>query len=54
MIGTPGRLLQLMELKILSTQSLKMIVFDEADEMVNNESMQNTLKQMFTHTPKDV
>jgi len=39
-IGTPGRLVNLIDKQIISTQNLKIIVFDEADEMMKEQSAQ--------------
>lgn len=33
--GTPGRVLQMMKMKTLRTRSIKLLVLDEADEMLN-------------------
>jgi translation initiation factor 4A len=42
-IGTPGRLIDLIKKKFLSTKVLKMLVIDEADEMLS-ESFQDQIK----------
>ena len=33
--GTPGRVFDMIQRKVLKTQSIKMLILDEADEMLN-------------------
>lgn len=50
-IATPGRLIDLMEQKKLSLKSVKFIVLDEADRMLDIGFMPQ-IKQIFKHAPE--
>jgi len=50
-IGTPGRVLDLIKRKYLSTRLIKILVIDEADEMLSH-SFQDQMKSIIQSTPK--
>jgi translation initiation factor 4A len=50
-IGTPGRLKQMIERKWLSTNHVKLIILDEADEMING--FQEAMRDIFAELSID-
>jgi ATP-dependent RNA helicase DDX21 len=55
-VGTPGRLLDLIERKAISFSELKIIVLDEADEMLNmgfQEDIEKIYQAIHSETDKD-
>mgnify|MGYP005843809339 CR=1 FL=1 len=50
-IGTPGRIIDMIERKYLSTRLVKMLVLDEADEMLSS-SFQVQIKSIIQSLPK--
>ena len=52
LIGTPGRILELMKNKKVKAQLLKTIVMDEVDQLFQEEELSLT-KQILTHTPTE-
>eukprot|EP00703_Trepomonas_sp_PC1_P004851 JAP91755.1 Eukaryotic translation initiation factor 4A [Trepomonas sp. PC1] len=51
-IGTTGRIIQLIEMNKLKTHKIKMIIIDEADEMLKRDFAEQLVK-IFKYTPKD-
>lgn len=51
-IGTPGRLLDIMQRRMVSLSNIKLFILDEADELLSpiNE-FQNTLKEIYNNIP---
>ncbi|MEN2498977.1 MAG: ATP-dependent RNA helicase ddx39a, partial [Marteilia pararefringens] len=52
-VGTPGRLLALINQKALEMSTLKHFIVDEADKVLSQLSMRSTVQQIFKATPKD-
>jgi len=50
-VGTPGRLLDLIQKKIVDLSSLKILILDEADELLS-ESFNSQVKSLVTSVPK--
>ncbi|AYC10467.1 DEAD-box ATP-dependent RNA helicase CshC [Ligilactobacillus salivarius] len=50
-IGTPGRLLNLINLKKLKLHKIESIVIDEADEMLGDEDSLNDVREIVGHCP---
>ena len=51
-VGTPGRIIDLMERKYLKFQTVKLLVLDEADEMLKM-GFQEDLEKILAQTPDD-
>jgi len=52
-IGTPGRIHQLVKEKDLNLKHLKQFVLDECDKMLETLDMRKDVQQIFKHTPHD-
>jgi len=52
-VGSPGRILQLVKEKKLDISSVKHFVLDECDHILDSTSMRKTVQDIFKHTPKD-
>ena len=52
-IGTPGRLLNLINLKKLKLHKIESIVIDEADEMLGDEDSLNDVREIVSHCPSE-
>ncbi len=52
-IGTPGRLLNLINLKKLKLHKIESIVIDEADEMLGDEDSLNDVREIVGHCPSE-
>jgi translation initiation factor 4A len=52
-IGTPGRVLDLMKRGAFRTEQMKLLVLDEADEMLS-QGFQEQIYEIFRHLPKDI
>ena len=52
-IGTPGRLLNLIKLKKLKLHKIESIVIDEADEMLGDEDSLNDVREIVSHCPSE-
>lgn len=50
LIGTPGRIMDLIRRKVLHLEAIKTAVLDEADEMLNM-GFKEDVEEIFTHTP---
>ncbi|KAG0285176.1 translation initiation factor eIF4A [Linnemannia gamsii] len=50
-VGTPGRVLHLLKASALKTDSLRLFVLDEADEMLS-KGFQNEIREIFQYLPK--
>ncbi|KAG0263857.1 translation initiation factor eIF4A [Linnemannia exigua] len=50
-VGTPGRVLHLLKAGALKTDSLRLFVMDEADEMLS-KGFQNEVREIFQHLPQ--
>ena len=53
MVATPGRLLDMIKNKFLHTNDLKMLVVDEADQMLDRGFVDN-IKEILQSIPGDV
>lgn len=53
-VGTPGRVIDMMERGELNVQRLKMLVLDEADEMLGERGFQQQVYETFNMVPQDV
>jgi translation initiation factor 4A len=51
-VGTPGRVLDMLQKKILFTDTLKVVVIDEADEMLS-QGFQELIYNVFQFIPKE-
>jgi ATP-dependent RNA helicase DeaD len=51
-VGTPGRLIDLMDRSLIKLHQVKMVVLDEADEMLKM-GFKDDLEKILTQTPKD-
>ena len=51
-VATPGRLIDLLNRKALTFDSIKRVVLDEADEMLNM-GFREDIDEILTHTPSD-
>ncbi|XP_017081290.1 probable ATP-dependent RNA helicase DDX20 [Drosophila eugracilis] len=52
-IGTPGRLLHLYQNRVLDVSKLKLLVLDEADQLYQTKSLQDTVNQLIEVLPKN-
>lgn len=52
-VGTPGRVCDMMKRGFLKTEHLKMMVFDEADEMLSR-GFEEQIKEVFSLIPNDI
>jgi len=52
-IGTPGRILQLIKEKSLSVKNVKHFVLDECDKMLESLEMRRDVQEIFKFTPHD-
>lgn len=52
-IGTPGRILQLAQEKILDLKNIKQFVLDECDKMLDSLTMRQDVQKIFKLTPRD-
>ena len=52
-IGTPGRILQLVKRKTLKLGNVKQFIVDECDEIFQSLSMRKTVQEIFVSTPQD-
>lgn len=50
-IGTPGRIKQLVEEKDLDVSHVKRVIFDECDSLLKEVDMRGTVQQIFQKTP---
>jgi ATP-dependent RNA helicase UAP56/SUB2 len=50
-VGTPGRIKQLVSKGILKFENLKMFVLDECDKMLEETDMRSDVQQIFKETP---
>jgi ATP-dependent RNA helicase UAP56/SUB2 len=50
-IGTPGRVLHMLDEKALNVDHLKHFVLDECDEMLESLSMRRDVQRIFAKTP---
>ena len=53
MVGTPGRVLDMMKRGFMKTDYLKLFCLDEADEMLSR-GFQNQIKDIFKYLPGDI
>ena len=51
-VGTPGRVLQLIDLNALITFNVKMVVFDEADQLFSADSFKMDVRSILNKTPR--
>jgi ATP-dependent RNA helicase UAP56/SUB2 len=51
-VGTPGRLVDLVERKSLNLAHVKHFVLDECDKMLEQLDMRQKVQEVFTHTPR--
>lgn len=51
-IGTPGRVLQLININSLITFNVKMVVFDEADQLFSADSFKLDVRSLLNKTPR--
>ena len=51
-VGTPGRVLDMMEREVLSTNYINTFVLDEADEMLSR-GFENQIRSIFSHLKED-
>jgi len=52
-IGTPGRMMELVQLKKLNTQHVKRFVLDECDKLLENLDMRRQVQQVFKACPHE-
>lgn len=52
-VGTPGRLLDLMNKDYLKMDNLKMLVIDEIDQIIG-KAYEQTIDEIYQHLKKDV
>lgn len=52
-VGSPGRILQLVKEKNLDISKVKHFVLDECDHILNSTSMRKTVQDIFKQTPKE-
>jgi len=52
-VGTPGRVSDMMKKEFLKTDHLKLVILDEADEMLG-KGFEEQIKQLFTMMPGDI
>jgi ATP-dependent RNA helicase UAP56/SUB2 len=52
-VGTPGRVLDLIESKHLKVDAVKHFILDECDKMLETVDMRKTVQQIFIKTPVD-
>jgi ATP-dependent RNA helicase UAP56/SUB2 len=50
-VGTPGRILQLVKRNDLDLSNLKIFVLDECDKMLEETDMRSDVQQIFKKTP---
>jgi superfamily II DNA/RNA helicase len=53
LVGTPGRVLGLLESKALKLDKLKMFVLDECDQMLDSADMRRDVQKIFISAPHD-
>ena len=51
-IGTPGRISDLLNKNIINKETIKLIIIDEADDVLSN-SFRKQIKKIFSHIPKE-
>jgi len=52
-VGTPGRILQLVKRKELDLSNLSIFVLDECDKMLEETDMRGDVQNIFKHTPHE-
>jgi len=52
-VGTPGRILELIKLKALDLSHLKRFILDECDQMLESLDMRKDVQQIFRSTPHE-
>ncbi|CAD5226157.1 unnamed protein product [Bursaphelenchus okinawaensis] len=52
-VGTPGRLLALVNSKALDLSNVKYFILDECDKMIGDEDMRRDVQQIFRQTPTE-
>ncbi|GIX87446.1 probable ATP-dependent RNA helicase DDX20 [Caerostris extrusa] len=52
-VGTPGRIIHLMELKVLQASAIRLLILDEADELLNHTAFRNQVEKIFNALPKE-
>lgn len=52
-VGSPGRIYQLVNEKNLNLEKVKHFVLDECDHILTSTSMRKTVQDIFKHTPKE-
>jgi len=52
-VGTPGRVNDMMKRGFLKTEHLKMMIFDEADEMLSR-GFEEQIRDVFSLIPSDI
>jgi ATP-dependent RNA helicase UAP56/SUB2 len=52
-VGTPGRVKQLIADKILDASKVKFFVFDECDQVLEKLDMRKTVQEIFRETPRE-
>lgn len=52
-VGTPGRVCDMMKRGFLRTEHLKLMVFDEADEMLSR-GFEDQIREVFSLIPSDI
>ena len=53
-VGTPGRLFDMIKRKCINTNSLKMLILDEADQMLMSPDFKDMIHDIFKSIPEDV
>ena len=53
LVGTPGRVVDMMGKKFINTEHLKILVLDEADEMMSRGFIQD-VKTVMSSVPSDI
>ena len=51
MVGTPGRLVELVRRRYLTLDKLRHFVIDECDKVLSTERMRADVQEIFTKTP---
>lgn len=52
-VGTPGRVLDLIRQKILNPSKVKFFIFDECDRVMEKLDMRKTVQEIFRQTPRE-
>jgi ATP-dependent RNA helicase UAP56/SUB2 len=52
-VGTPGRVLDLIRQKVMKTGKVKFFVFDECDRILEKMDMRQTVQEIFRETPRE-